>query len=104
MLTGAYGRPPWIALTLAFSFGFYGLATTVPLMLFGAAAVRIPLTTIGLMQYLAPIIQFAIGVGIRHEDMPASRWAGFTLVWIAVMVFTWDSLRARRLMPVTVRA
>ena len=81
-----------------------GIATAVPLMLFGAAAVRIPLTTIGLMQYLAPIIQFGIGVGIRHEEMPASRWAGFTLVWIAVIVFTWDSLRARRLQPVTVRA
>ena len=118
MLTVAYGRPPWIALTLAFSFGFYGLvkkqvgvggtqslavettflfvpalacivvlqatgegtlttegaghvlllagggiATAMPLMLFGAAAVRIPLTTIGLLQYVAPIMQFAIGVG-----------------------------------------
>ena len=81
-----------------------GIATAVPLMLFGAAAVRIPLTTLGLMQYLAPIIQFAIGVGIRHEAMPASRWAGFTLVWIAIIVFTWDSLRARRLQLVSVRA
>lgn len=157
VLTVAYGRPPWIALTLACSFGFYGLikkqagvggtqslavetaflatpalvfvlwlsasgqgtfasegaghallmiggglATAVPLMLFGAAAVRIPLSTIGLLQYIAPILQFAIGVAVRHEDMPASRWAGFTLVWIAVSIFTWDSLRARR--AVTVRA
>jgi chloramphenicol-sensitive protein RarD len=66
--------------------------------------VRIPLTTIGLLQYLAPILQFAIGIGIRHEEMPASRWAGFVLVWIAVLVFTWDSLRARRLAAVIVRA
>ena len=72
------------------------------LILFGAAAVRIPLTTIGLLQYLAPILQFAIGVGIRGEDMPASRWAGFGLVWIAVALFTWDSVRARRLAPVAV--
>lgn len=157
VLTAAYGRPPWIALTLAFSFGFYGLvkkqvgvggmqslavettfllapalacvialeasgsgtfasegvdhalllagggvATAVPLMLFGAAAVRIPLTTIGLLQYLAPVMQFAIGVGVRGEAMPPPRLAGFALVWIAIVLFTWDSLRARRL--VTVRA
>jgi chloramphenicol-sensitive protein RarD len=81
-----------------------GIVTAIPLILFGAAAVRIPLTTIGLLQYLAPILQFAIGVGIRGEAMPASRWAGFTLVWIAVALFTWDSLRARRLALVTVRA
>ena len=151
VLTIAYGRPPWIALILAFSFGFYGLvkkqvgmggtqslavetafllapalicvlvlsgsgrgtfgtegaghallmigggiATAIPLMLFGAAAVRIPLITIGLLQYLAPIMHFGIGVGINGEEMPWSRWAGFVLVWVAVIVFTYDSLRARR--------
>ena len=151
VLTVAYGRPPWIALILAFSFGFYGLvkkqvgiggtqslavetaflllpalvcvlvlsasgrgtfghegaghallmigggiATAIPLMLFGAAAVRIPLITIGLLQYLAPIMHFGIGVGINGEEMPWPRWAGFVLVWVAVAVFTYDSLRARR--------
>ena len=65
-------------------------------MLFGAAAVRIPLTTIGLLQYLAPIMHFGIGVGINGEEMPWSRWAGFTLVWVAVIAFTYDSLQARR--------
>jgi chloramphenicol-sensitive protein RarD len=155
VLTIAYGRPPWIALMLAFSFGFYGLvkkqvgvggtqslgietgfllvpalvcvtvlqatgkgtlttegtghvlllmgggiATAIPLMLFGTAAVRIPLTTIGLLQYLAPILQFGIGVGIKHEHMPPARWAGFVLVWVAVALFTWDSLRQRRLVAV----
>jgi chloramphenicol-sensitive protein RarD len=145
-----YGRPPWIALTLAFSFGTYGLIkkqvgvdgtqslafetsvlfvpalayllwlgatgegtfttegpghaallalggvfTAVPLMLFGAAAVRIPLTTLGLIQYLAPTLQFAIGVLVYSEPMPASRLAGFALVWIALMVFTADALRGR---------
>ena len=157
MLTVAYGRPPWIALTLAFSFGFYGLVkkqvgvggtqslaietaflflpalicvlwlqadgsgtftsegpghalllggagivTAVPLMLFGAAAVRIPLVTIGLLQYLAPIMHFGIGVGIRGEPMPPSRLAGFVLVWIAIVVFSYDSLRQRRRVPVPV--
>jgi chloramphenicol-sensitive protein RarD len=81
-----------------------GIATAVPLMLFGAAAVRIPLTTIGLLQYVAPIIQFVIGVAIKHEYMPTSRWAGFVLVWAAVSVFTWDSVRrARRPAVVSVR-
>ncbi len=72
-------------------------------MLFGAAAVRIPLVTIGLLQYLAPIMHFGIGVGIRGEPMPPSRLAGFILVWIAIVVFSYDSLRQRRRVPVTVR-
>ena len=80
-----------------------GIATAIPLILFGAAAVRIPLTTIGLLQYLAPIMQFVIGVAIYGEAMPLSRWLGFTLVWTAVVVFTADSLRARsRLRPAAV--
>jgi chloramphenicol-sensitive protein RarD len=149
-----YGRPPWIALTLAFSFGTYGLIkkragvdgtqslafetavlflpalayllwlgatgegtftsegpghasllalggvfTAVPLMLFGAAAVRIPLTTLGLIQYLAPTLQFAIGVLVYAEPMPASRFAGFMLVWVALLVFTFDALRGRSRIP-----
>ena len=78
-----------------------GVVTAIPLLLFGAAAVRISLTTIGLLQYIAPSMHFAIGVTIRGEEMPASRWIGFALVWLAVSVFTWDSLRSRR--PVAVR-
>ena len=77
-----------------------GIVTAVPLMLFGAAAIRIPLVTIGLLQYLAPIMHFGIGAGINGEEMPPSRWAGFALVWLAIAVFTWDSLRARRLVTV----
>jgi chloramphenicol-sensitive protein RarD len=155
VLTIDYGRPPWIALTLAFSFGLYGLvknragvggtqslavetavlvlpalayllwlsaegrstftsegaghvallaasgiATAVPLMLFGAAAIRIPLTSIGVLQYLAPVIQFLIGVLVYAEAMPASRLAGFALVWLALVVFTVDAVRtARRTAP-----
>jgi chloramphenicol-sensitive protein RarD len=151
VLTVDYGRPPWIALILAFSFGLYGLvkkhvgiggtqslavetallllpalgylaylgatgsgtfttegpghaaliaaggiATAVPLMLFGAAANRLPLTTLGVLQYIGPTMHFFIGVGINDEPMPATRLAGFVLVWIALAVFTADLVRASR--------
>ncbi|MBV9820771.1 MAG: EamA family transporter RarD [Actinobacteria bacterium] len=151
VLTVDYGRPPWIALILATSFGCYGflkkqvsagaveslavetavmagpavltllvlagqsrltfghagagnalllaatgVVTAVPLLLFGAAARRLPLTTIGLLQYLAPVLQFAVGVGLRHEPMPLPRLLGFVLVWIALLVLTADALTRRR--------
>ena len=151
VLTIDYGRPPWIALILALSFGAYGLvkkrigvdgtksvftetlfvaplalaflvalhaagdgtfagegaghaaliaaggiATAIPLMCFGAAAIRIPLTTLGLLQYITPTMQFLIGVLVYDEAMPASRLAGFALVWVALAVFTWDALRQAR--------
>lgn len=151
VLTWDYGRPPWIALVLAFSFGTYGLAkktagvgaieslafetamiapfalgflawlsttgdshftsegaghvlllmsagvvTAIPLLLFSGAATRITMTSLGLLQYLAPILQFALGVTVLGEHMPAGRWIGFTLVWLALSVFTWDAIRARR--------
>ena len=146
-----HGRPPWIALALAFSFGAYGLVkkrvgvdgtqsltvetaflllpalayiawleragdgtlasegaghiallaaggvvTAVPLMLFGAAAIRIPLATVGQLQYIAPVMQFLIGVLLNGEAMPASRLAGFALVWAALVVFVYDAVRASR--------
>ena len=146
VLTLDYGRPPWIALVLACSFGTYGLikkqagvegtqslavetaflvlpavayllwlpggtftsegsghaallmaggiATAVPLILFGASAIRIPLTTVGLLQYIAPVMQFAIGVLVYDEPMPLSRLAGFALVWVALAVFMSDVLRS----------
>ncbi|SEG64820.1 chloramphenicol-sensitive protein RarD [Actinacidiphila yanglinensis] len=151
VLTVGYGRLPWIALTLAFSFGGYGLikkklamngleslaaeagvqfvpalvfllvlgargrstftghgaghagllatcglVTAIPLILFGMAATRLPLSTIGLMQYLTPVFQFLIGVLHFHETMPADRWAGFFLVWAALGVLTGDALRTAR--------
>ncbi|GAB2939074.1 EamA family transporter RarD [Nonomuraea fastidiosa] len=151
VLTVDYGRPPWVALTLAFSFGVYGLVkkranveateslavetlvlllpalgyltwlqvtgtatfgheglghalllvtagliTAVPLICFGAAAIRVPLSTIGLLQYIAPILQFACGVLIAKEVMPPSRWIGFSIVWLALAIFTYDSIRAAR--------
>ena len=151
VLTVDYGRPPWIALTLAFSWALYGLVkkradvdaleslsvetavltlpalvfiavlgfggestvategaghlallvgsgvmTAVPLLFFGAAAVRIPLVTLGLLQYIAPVMQFLIGVLVYGEDMPLSRLAGFALVWLALVVFATDAARRSR--------
>jgi chloramphenicol-sensitive protein RarD len=151
VLTLDYGRLPWVALVLAFSFGTYGLCkkqagapaiesltfetmvigpialayvvwltargasnftthgsghlllfvttgivTAVPLICFGGAAIRVSMITLGLLQYLAPILQFALGVLYFHEDMPAGRWIGFALVWVALAIFTLDSVRHRR--------
>jgi chloramphenicol-sensitive protein RarD len=147
-----YGRPPWIALGLAFSFAIYGLikkqvgprvgavaslsvesavmfvpalvflvvieargdaafghhgvghatllasaglATAIPLLFFAAAARRVPLTVMGLLQYLAPVLQFLTGVLVFNEPMPAPRLAGFALVWAALLVLTVDGLRTR---------
>lgn len=151
ILTVDYGRPPWISLILAFSFGTYGLMkkrantgaveslgvetgvlflpmlgylvflqgtgagtfgnagaahaallvgagviTVIPLLLFGAAATRVPLTTIGLLQYLAPVFQFAIGVLVYGEEVPPVRWIGFSLVWLALAILTVETLGTRR--------
>jgi chloramphenicol-sensitive protein RarD len=73
-----------------------GLITAVPLLCFGVAAIRVPLSTIGLLQYIAPILQFACGVLIAKEVMPSSRWIGFSIVWLALAIFTYDSLRTAR--------
>ena len=151
VLTVDYGRPPWIALTLALTFGLYGLmkklvrvaaapglfvetalvvvpavavlavlhaqgertagsagtghlllllssgvATAVPLLLFAGATRRIPLSTVGLLQYVTPLMQLAIGVFVYDEPMPPARLAGFVIVWVALAVFTVDSLRNAR--------
>lgn len=151
VLTWDYGRPPYVALVLALSFGTYGLAkktanvgaveslaletaliapfaaayvgflvvtgasdfgghgpghalllmsagivTAVPLICFGAAATRVSMVTLGLLQYLAPVLQFGLGVLWFHEDMPAGRWAGFALVWIALTLFTVEAVNHRR--------
>src|SRR4029453_9735150 len=70
-----------------------GAVTAVPLLLFAGAANRIPLSAIGLLQYLAPILQLGCGVLIFGEPMPPARLAGFALVWLALTVFTWDGIR-----------
>ncbi|MBW8799138.1 MAG: EamA family transporter RarD [Streptomyces sp.] len=73
-----------------------GIVTAVPLVCFGAAAIRVPLSTLGLLQYLAPVFQFLLGILYFHEAMPAARWAGFALVWLALALLTWDALRTAR--------
>ena len=72
-----------------------GLVTVLPLLAFSAAATRIPLSTLGLLQYLGPSLQFAIGVFVYREPMPPSRLAGFALVWVALALFTTEGLRHR---------
>jgi chloramphenicol-sensitive protein RarD len=73
-----------------------GIVTAVPLICFGGAAIRVPMVTLGLLQYLTPILQFLLGILYFHEDMPAGRWIGFALVWVALAIFTVDTLRHRR--------
>lgn len=76
-----------------------GIVTAVPLLLFAAAAARVPLVTIGMLQYITPTLQFAVGWLVFHEPMPPERWAGFVLVWAAVVVFTVDGVRRHRGTP-----
>ncbi|NNH72120.1 EamA family transporter RarD [Nocardia uniformis] len=73
-----------------------GPVTLVPLLLFALAASRVPLSTMGLLQYLTPALQLAWGVLVVHEEMPPSRWAGFALIWVALAIFTVDALRRSR--------
>ncbi|MFD7262269.1 EamA family transporter RarD [Streptomyces sp. NPDC059874] len=73
-----------------------GLVTAIPLVFFGAAAIRVPLSTLGLLQYMAPVFQFGLGVLYFHEAMPPERWVGFSLVWAALTLLTWDALRTAR--------
>ncbi|WP_338084007.1 EamA family transporter RarD [Dermacoccus abyssi] len=87
------GNGSWHPVLLALS----GVATAIPLLLFAAAARRIPLSTIGLLQFMTPVIQLLCGVLVLGETMSAGRWVGFGLVWIALVVLTADSLaQARR--------
>lgn len=77
-----------------------GVVTAGPLLPFGFAAGRLPLSVIGLTQYLAPLLQFAFGVFVLHEAMPPERWAGFAIVWAALVLLTIDMVRASR-RPIT---
>jgi chloramphenicol-sensitive protein RarD len=151
VLTVDYGRPPWIAMILAASFGSYGLVkklanvgaaeslaietlillapaiacmsalqatgngtltshgadhvlllmasgpvTAVPLLFFAGAITRVPMIWMAMLQYLAPVLQFLVGLLIVGETMPPSRWIGFGLVWLAIAVLTADLLHATR--------
>ncbi|MDN5892685.1 MAG: EamA family transporter RarD, partial [Nocardioides sp.] len=73
-----------------------GIVTAIPLICFGAAAPRLPLVTLGMLQYITPTMQFALGVFLFHEDMPPGRWIGFVLVWIALSIFTFETVNHRR--------
>jgi chloramphenicol-sensitive protein RarD len=73
-----------------------GIVTAVPLICFGGAAIRVPMVTLGLLQYLTPTLQFLLGILYFHEDMPPGRWIGFVLVWAALALFTFDSVRHQR--------
>ncbi len=74
-----------------------GPVTAIPLLLFAAAAQRLPMVTLGLLFYLNPGLQMAWGVLVGHEPMPVGRWLGFALIWVGLAVFTGDALlRARR--------
>ena len=83
---------PWHTVLLLMA----GAVTSIPLLFFGAAARRLPLSVIGLMQYLAPIMQFTFGVAIMGEPMPLERWIGFALVWVALVILSVDALSHRR--------
>jgi chloramphenicol-sensitive protein RarD len=90
---GTFGSEgPGHALLLALA----GVVTAVPLLCFGAAAPRVPLTTLGLLQYLAPTMQFVLGVTLFAEPLPLVRLLGFVLVWLALALFTADLVRHHR--------
>ena len=94
--TGTFGHAG-ISITLLLMFG--GAVTAIPLLMFSAAARRIPLTMIGILQYLAPTLQFSIGVFIYGEAFPRYRLIGYSFVWSALLIYTLDGLYQRRLRP-----
>jgi chloramphenicol-sensitive protein RarD len=150
ILTIDYGRLPWVAISLALSWGTYGLLkkkldlgalegltietlisllpygfyllylsnqgtgqfgsgvgltilliaagamTAIPLLLFNGSTTRLPYSTIGLLQYITPTIQFSIGVWINHEEMPTARWIGFVVIWLALATLGTDLFRSSR--------
>jgi chloramphenicol-sensitive protein RarD len=73
-----------------------GVLTALPLLLFAAAAQRLPMVTMGLLFYLTPAMQLTWGVLVGHEPMPAARWLGFALIWVALAVFSGDAIRRLR--------
>ena len=82
------------SLTLTFLLIGGGAVTAIPLLLFNGSTNRLPLTLVGLLQYITPTIQFCIGVWYYHEDMPAARWAGFLIIWVALMSLALDLIRS----------
>jgi len=154
-----YGSLPWIALTLAFTFGFYGLVkktaplgslyglaletgilflpalgyllltgisgqgaflrsgavsdlllvgaglvTTIPLLMFASAAQRIPLSLVGILQYIAPTLQFLLGVLVYREPFSPARLTGFGIVWLALVIYAVEGFFAQRRQPAPLSA
>ena len=73
-----------------------GPITAIPLLLFGSAARRLPLSTVGSLQYTTPILQFILGITVFGDVLSAGQWIGFALVWVALVIFTVDALRQAR--------
>ena len=90
--TGQFGHSPSLSILLISA----GAITAIPLLLFNGATARLPFSTIGLLQYITPTFQFSIGVWILHEDMPVARWAGFLIIWVALITLGTDLVRSSR--------
>lgn len=88
----AFGTSPSRFLLVAAT----GVATAAPLLCFGYAARKISLTTLGILQFIGPTIQFLIGWLLYQEEMGSLRLASFALIWAAVLIYAWDAMRARR--------
>lgn len=82
------GNGPWHVVLMVVS----GPLTAIPLLFFAAAAQRLPLVTMGLLQYVTPALQMTWGVAVGNEPMPPARWVGFALIWLALAVFTTDAI------------
>ena len=89
---GQFGHSAGLTLLLISA----GAVTAIPLLLFNGSTTRLPYSTIGLLQYITPTIQFSIGVWVRHEDMPAARWIGFVIIWFALIALGIDLVRSSR--------
>ncbi len=90
--TGQFGQSWGLTLLLMSA----GAITAIPLLLFNGSTNRLPFTTIGLLQYITPTLQFCIGVWVLNEDMPTARWIGFLIIWVALMALTLDLIKSSR--------
>ena len=73
-----------------------GAITAIPLLLFNGSTNRLPYSTIGLLQYITPTIQFSIGVWVNNEAMPTARWVGFIFIWLALITLAGDLVKSSR--------
>jgi chloramphenicol-sensitive protein RarD len=97
---GTFGHASWqtnFLLVLA------GVVTALPLLLFSASARRVPLTLLGILQYIAPTIQFVIGIALYHEPFSQSQLVGYSFIWVALALFTLESTREHRRLQLALR-